>query len=387
MRLAAGAETYLDGNAGMPLRPEARAVLVAALDAGPGNPSSAHAAGRRGRRLLSEAREAVAELVGARARDVVFTSGATEANVLAVRGALAAAGARRGLVTSRAEHTSLARLADRLAEEGVPVRRADADRSGRVDAGAFAALVDEATAAASLLLAQSVTGALEPVADVAARLAGTGTFLHSDAAQAAGRVPLHFGTLGVDALSLSAHKLGGPPGVGALVLREGAAWRAPHGEGSQEGGRRPGTEAVPLVAAFGAAARAARDDLDAFAARARRLVAPLVAFVRAAPGGEVITPAADALPGTALVAFAGCPGDALLAALDARGVRVSAGTACTSLARTPPEVLVAGGRSAEDAARAVRVSVAWCTSEDDVATLLAALRDVVPRVRAALATS
>lgn len=381
-------ENHLDANAGMPLRPQARAALDAALDLLPANPSSAHAAGRRARRVLSDAREAVAALVGAAPDAVVFTSGATEANVLAIRGALAAAPAgRRALLTSRAEHPSVARLADRLELEGVPVARAGVDRGGRVGAAAFVALAGAETAVASLVLAQSVTGALEPVAEVAGRLRRSGVFLHTDAAQAAGRVPIALATLGVDALSLAAHKIGGPPGVGALVLGERAAWTAPHGAGSQEGGRRPGTEAFPLVAAFGAAALAAREDLALFAARARRILAPLAAFARASPGGAVLTPDDDALPNTLLVAFDGCPGDALAAALDARGVRVSTGTACTSLARTPAEVLIAGGRSPAEAALAVRVSVSWTTREGDVEGLVDVLRDVVPRVRAALATS
>lgn len=385
-------EVYLDANAGMPLRPEARAALVAALGLLPGNPSSAHAAGRRTRKVLSEAREAVAALVGAEPQDVVFTSGGTESNVLAIRGALAAAGeGRRGFVTSRAEHPSVARLADRLADEGTAVARAGVDRSGRVDAEAFAALVGTGTAVASLVLAESVTGTLQPVRAVAARIQGRGAVLHTDAAQAAGRIPIDVATLGADLLSLSSAKLGGAPGVGALVVRgaarDAASWRAPHGSGSQEGGRRPGTEAVPLIAAFGAAARAAARDLDAFAGGARALLAPVAAFTRAFPGGEVITPDRDVLPNTLLVAFAGCPGDAVLAALDALGVRVSSGTACTSLARTPAEVLVAGGRTREEAARAVRISVSWDTRAAAIGSLVDALGVVLPRVRAALATS
>jgi cysteine desulfurase len=378
---------YLDGNAGMPLRPEACEALAAALRLPPGNPSSAHAGGRAARRVISEAREAVAALAGVRPAEVVFTSGATESNVLAVRGALAAAPRGANVVTTRAEHPSLSRLAERLEAEGVPVRRAPVDRHGRVRADDVVALRDDATALVSVCLAQSVTGAIQPVGEVAAALRTHRATLHCDAAQAPGRLAIESLAASAALLSLSAHKLGGPPGVGALVVREGARWLAPHGTGSQEGGRRPGTEAVPLVAAFGAAARAALADREEFVARSSAMLAPVAAFVRSFPGGEVLTPERDALANTLLVAFDGCPGDALLAALDQRGVQVSTGTACTSLARTPAEVLVAGGRTTAEAARAVRISTSWSTSAGDLDALVAALAEVVPRVRAALETS
>lgn len=373
-------EAYLDANAGARLRPESRAAVLEALDALPGNPASAHAAGRRVRRILADARERVAALVGARPQEIVFTSGATESNRLALRGALAAAPrAARRLVTSRAEHPSVARLADRLADEGVPVTRVGVDPAGRVSAADVAAAVPPEGAVVSIVLAQPVTGALEPVADAAARVRGRAVAFHTDAAQAVGRVPVHVGELGADYVAFSAHKLGGPPGIGALWIREGAAFVAPDGLASQELGRRGGTEAAPLAAGFGAAAAAAAADLAAFGTRAQELLAPLRALIAALPGARILTPPTDALPNTCLFAVHGIDGTTLLAALDARGVRVATGTACTSGARTPAEVLVAGGRSPEEAARAVRVSVAWNTSAADVAQLVAALPDVVRR--------
>jgi cysteine desulfurase len=375
-------EIYLDANASAPLRPEARAALAAALAIGPGNASSPHGAGRRLRKLLGDARAEVAALVGARETEVVFTSGATESNALALLGALAA---RPGaLVLSRAEHASVLALAGRAAEEGREVRFAGVDRWGRFDEDEVVRLADGAAVVAATL-AQSVTGALQPVAGLARRLRGAA--LHADAAQAAGRTLVDFAALGAATLSVSAHKIGGPQGVGALVIRESAAWRNPLGDFTQERGRRGGTEAVALAAAFGAAAAAARargaEERETMASR----TAALRAGVLAIPDAEVLTPSEGALPNTLLIAFDGCPGDAVMAALDARGVRVSTGSACASGARLPPDVLLAAGRSRADAARAVRFSVSAETSAEEIRVATAELSEVVARVRAAGATS
>jgi cysteine desulfurase len=371
-------EVYLDGNASAPLRPEARAALDAALDLSPGNASSPHAAGRRLRRLLSDARDAVAALVGASPHEVVFTSGATEANALAVHGLLAAAPG--ALVTTRAEHASVARAAERAAAGGVEVRWAGVDRFGRYDAGEVLRAAEGASVVAATL-AQSVTGALEPAARVGAALSLPA--FHVDAAQAAGRVPLDFAALGASTMAISGHKLGAPHGVGALVVRRATRWIHPLGEGTQEMGRRGGTEAVALIAAFGAAADAVRARLPEESARMARLSARLRAAIAAMPGAAVLTPEEGALPNTLLVAFDGCAGDAVMAALDARGVRVSTGSACASGARVPPEVLLAAGVARPDAARAVRVSFSWTSADDDVDAFLAPLPEVLARVRGA----
>jgi cysteine desulfurase len=377
------AEIYLDANASAPLRPEAREAVLAALDLGPGNASSPHAAGRRLRRTLSEAREAVAALVGARPRDVVFTSGATEANALAIHGALAArAGA---LVTTRAEHPSVARAAERAAAGGREVRVAGVDRWGRFDAADVARLAADGAALVSTVLAQSVTGVLEPVEEVARRIPEIA--LHVDAVQAAGRIDVDLGRLGASFVSLSAHKIGGPQGIGALVLREGAAWTHPLGGGAQELGRRPGTEAVALAAGFGAAARAARSRRRDEEEAAVATLVPLRRLLGEVPGLSCLSPPDGVLANTVLFAADDCPGDALMAALDGLGFRVSTGSACASGARLPPEVLVAGGWSAADASRAVRVSVSWATRADEILALVGALPGVVARVRAAAATS
>lgn len=371
-------ETYLDANASAPLRPEARRAVLAVLDLGPGNASSPHAAGRRLRAALGDARDAVAALVRARPGEVVFTSGATEANFLGVCGSLEAAPGP--LVVTRAEHPSVAKLAERIAARGGEVRWAGVDRFGRWDAAEAARLTRGASLVAATV-AQGVTGALEPAAELG-RSRGTAAF-HADAAQALGRVPVDADALGATTIALSAHKIGGPQGVGALVVREGAAWRSPVSEGAQERGRRAGTEAVALAAGFGAAARAVMERGAEEARRAGALAASLRAMVASIEGGAVLSPEDAVLPNTVLAAFDAVPGDLLLAALDADGVRVTTGTACASGARLPPEVLLAAGLDARAAARAIRLSVSWASRDEDVARLAAVLPAAVARVRAA----
>ena len=386
-------QVYLDANASEPLRPQARDAMLAACGLPLGNPSSGHRAGRRGRRILADAREAVAALVGAEPKDVVLTSGATEANALAIRGVLAATTRTAAVLTlTRAEHPSVLRLAERLAAEGACVRYGGLGQDSRANPAELAALCGNDTTLALLLAAQSVTGAIQPVRAFAQNLAGASTHIHCDATQAVGRVPLAIRDLGVHTLSLSGHKFGAPPGIGALVFGQtvragGARWQAPDGAASQELGRRGGTEAVHLAAGLAAAARAAANDLEARGARDRALRTAMLDRLRSTLGGEVVllSPAAegDCLANTLLLAFEGCPGDALLAALDGVGICVSAGTACTSLARTPPEVLLASGRTRELAERAVRISWSWATKDSDVAQLFVALAALLPRVRAA----
>ncbi len=375
-------EIYLDANASSPLRAESRAALLAVLDLGPGNASSPHGAGRRLRKALGDARESVAALVGARPAEIVFTSGATESNALAILGTLAATPG--ALVATRAEHASVVRVAERVAATGGEVRWAGVDRWGRYDAGEVVTLCAGAALVAATM-AQSVTGAIEPVVEVGRRPGPTA--FHVDAAQAAGRVGVLVREIAATTLSLSGHKIGGPQGIGALYVREGTAWRNPFGEGTQELGRRGGTEAVALAAAFGEAARAVLLDAGGEASRMQGLVGTLRDAVAAMPGAEIVTPAQGALANTLLVAFDGCPGDAVMAALDARGIRVSTGSACASGARLPPEVLLAGGRSREEAARAVRISASWATTAAEIRALVAALPEVLTRVRAARPTS
>lgn len=384
-------EIYLDHCASAPLLPAARRALDAVLDLGPGNASSAHAAGRRLRAALETARERVAALIGARPAEIVFTSGATEATALALAGACAArrdrSGGRDALVGSHGDHEGTARLLDELARDGHPVRRANVDRAGRTIVASVREHLCPETLLVTVPHGQSVTGALTAIEELAGCTDAGAALLHVDAAQTAGRVDVDVSRTGIDLLTLSAHKLGGPQGIGALFVRDGAPWRHPWGAATHERGRRPGTPAVALAAAFGGAAdhrmRHARDD----AARAHALAAALRTALDARGDALVVTPRAGAVPGVCLFMVEGCTGEALLATLDAAGLRVSTGTACASGARVPPPVLVAGGWSLAAAGRAVRVSFGDGNTMQHVAALTDALERVVPRVRAALSTS
>jgi cysteine desulfurase len=352
---------YLDANATAPVRPEAAEAVVEAMAAG-GNPSSVHAAGRAARARIESARAGVAALAGAKPAAVVFTSGGTEANALAVESAVAA-GARR-LIVSAIEHACVQETAKAsgAAVEILPVGAdgvADmawlADRLGRWDAADGQPFV-------ALMLANNETGVVQPVAEAAALLRAAGGWLHVDAVAAAGRIGIDMTSLDADTLALSAHKLGGPQGVGALVASSRARIsRRLHG-GGQERGYRAGTENGPGVAGFGAAARAALRDLPGAGRQSAWRDAAAARIIEA--GGLVIGADADRLPNTLCAAAAGHPADLQVIALDLAGVMVSAGSACSSGKVAPSAVLAAMGL-ADLAGCAVRASGSWATTEAD----------------------
>ena len=345
-------QLYLDANATEPLRPEARRAIVEALDL-TGNPSSVHAAGRAARRRLEDAREAIGERFGADPGDVVFTAGGTEANALA----LAGLGRGRRVLVGATEHAAVLAAAPAGAAT-VPVRR-----DGTADLDALAALLAAdggAPALVCLMAANNETGVLHPLAEAAALCRAHGALLHVDAVQAAGRVAFDPGL--ADSVALSGHKLGGPPGAGALLLRPGLHLTALIGGGGQERGRRGGTEPLPAIAGFAAAATAATPEAaERLAALRGRLEAGVLA---AAP--EAVVVGADArrrLPNTTCLLLPGVPSEAQVIALDLAGVRVSAGAACSSGKVARSHVLAAMGLG-RDAGCAVRVSLPWNAPED-----------------------
>src|SRR5262245_6165374 len=298
---------YLDWNAGAPLRPEARAVVLATLDA-VGNPSSPHTEGRRVRAIVEDAREEVAALVGAKPAEVVFTSGATEANNAVI------AGGWQTILLSPIEHDSVLAPARSLARaRGARVLELAVNRSGTLDMANMEAVAARSSGALmSLQLANNETGIVQPVAAAAAAARSQGLLVHTDAVQAPGRIGVNLSDLGVDYLSLSAHKLGGPKGVGALVIRDGAAPPTlMTGEG-QERRRRAGTENVPAIAGFGAAARAAAIDL-AQMPRVRGLRDRIETEVRAiTPSVVVVGANAERLPNTTSIALPGASAETLV---------------------------------------------------------------------------
>jgi cysteine desulfurase len=361
---------YLDWNATAPLRPEARAAVVAALDL-LGNPSSIHAEGRSARRLVEGAREEVAALVGASPRNVVFTSGGTEANALALSPHTGRdARPRDRLLVSSIEHPSVL-AGGRFAASAIEVLPVRAD--GRIDLGPLAQCLAELAAQGtrplvSVMLANNETGIIQPITEVARLVAEAGFVLHVDAVQAAGRMPCDIKALSADLLTLSGHKIGGPKGVGALVKRdEDLRVEALLPGGGQERGARAGTENVAAIAGFGAAAAAVRRSLAAEAARMRLLQERLEAGHRAATPDVVIFGAgAERLPNTTLFGVPGLKGETAVIAFDLDGVAVSSGAACSSGKVQPSHVLAAMGVEPELTRGAVRVSLGATTRETDI---------------------
>ncbi len=369
--------SYLDWNATTPLRDEAKAALAAAF-ALPGNPSSVHAEGRAARRVIELAREQVAALVGARPGDVFFTSSGTEANMLALTPAIEVAGDKRPrsrLLISAIEHASV-RAGGRFPREAIAELAVTAD--GRLDLAALAGTIEKSPRAlVSLMLANNETGVIQPVAEAAALVHAAGGVLHVDAVQAAGRIDCDIATLGADLLTLSAHKIGGPKGVGALVRRSDDI-HLPDPlirGGGQERGLRAGTENVAGIAAFGAAAAAARreraTEADHMLALRNLLEAGLHEISQRA---TIFGAGAERLPNTTLFTAPGMKAETAVIAFDLEGVAVSSGAACSSGKVQPSYVLAAMGVSPPLTRGAVRVSLGWNTSGADVEKFLGAWR-------------
>lgn len=361
------APIYLDANATCPVLPSVREAVADALSAG-GNASSVHASGRAARARVERARGAVAVLAGAPASAVVFTSGASEANVLALRGLPA-----ERVLVSAVEHDSV--LNAREDAVAVPVTA-----QGLLDLEALAARVG-AGDLVSVMAVNNETGAVQPLAEIAEIVRAAGARLHVDAVQAAGRIPLDFRGLGLAGLSLSAHKLGGPPGIGALLVDEALPLRAQTRGGGQERGRRGGTENMPGIAGFGAAADWARRDgpdsaarLAALRDRMERAVSDAVASVR------IVGADAPRVGNTSCLALRGVPAEKQVIALDLAGFAVSAGSACSSGKVKTSHVLHAMCLPDEIAGCAIRVSLSWANTEVEIDRFVAAYAAMAGRL-------
>jgi cysteine desulfurase len=365
---------YLDWNATTPLRPEARAAMAAAWDRS-GNPSSVHAEGRASRRLIEDARAAVAGALAADVRNVVFTSGGTETNSLALT-----PGLRRNsglpinrLVVSAIEHASVL-TGGRFPREAVETF--GVDKSGVVDLGHLRdTLADGPPALVSVMSANNETGALQPVAEVADIVHSTGGLLHVDAIQSFGKIPLDISELKADLVSISAHKLGGPKGTGALVLGEGlGGLEALLRGGGQEQGRRAGTENVAGIAGFGAAVKAAMTSLDDDITKVEKLRNRLETGLRQTRGVFVFSENAPRLPNTTLFTVPGLEAETAVIGFDLDGIAVSSGSACSSGKVQPSHVLEAMRFPPDVAKGAVRLSLGWSTTEADIDRCLEAWR-------------
>lgn len=388
---------YLDHAATTPMRPAALSALTAAL-AHTGNPSSLHTAGRAARRTVEEARERLAAAVGARPSEVVWTAGGTEADNLAVKGLFWARRtqdtARRRVVVSAVEHHAVLDPAFWLAEHaGAELVLLPVDAEGVVDVDALRAELDEhgdTVALVSVMWANNEVGALQPLDEVVALARRHGVPVHADAVQAVGQVPVDLEASGVDALTLSGHKVGGPGSTGALLVRRGLQLTPVLHGGGQERGVRSGTLDPALLAAFAAAVDEAVADRATHAARVGALRDDLVRRVLTDVPGATLRGPADAtrrLPGNAHLTFAGCEGDSLLYLLDAAGVEASTGSACQAGVPRPSHVLLAMGVGEDDARGALRFSFGRTSSADDVDAAVAALPGAVERARAAGLTS
>ncbi len=375
---------YLDHNAGAPLRPEAREAIATLAGSFDGNPASVHRAGQRARRALERARAEVASLIGAAPREIVFTSGGTEANNLAIRGATAPAAGHRRVISSQIEHSSILAPLAELEARGFEIVRLAPDAGGRIVHDDVITALDANTALVTLGLANSEVGTIQDLAPLAGHVARTGAVLHIDAAQAAGRILVDVGALGCDLLTLSAHKLGAPAGVGALYVREGIRLAPTILGGPQEAGLRAGTPNLLGAVAFGAAAEAARSAMPTESKRIAALADRLLASLRAAiPGLRLNGPVRGRIPNTLNLTFPGVLGESMLIALDLEGLEVSMGSACAAGAVEPSHVLRAMGRSVDEARSSLRLSLGWSTTVEEVELAGAIIARVWRRVATA----
>ena len=382
----AQATTYLDHNATAPLRPQARDAMAAAMDAlaAGGNPSSVHRAGRITRRIVEEARGDVAALVGAVPDEIVFTSGGTEANSLAILGTVASGVVERVIVFAT-EHAS---VIDTAAQSGMDVSTLAVDGDGVADVSALSINLsaDPRPALVCVMASNNETGVVQPVLQIAELVKEFGGRVHVDAVQHVGKLPLS-PLSSAHTMALSAHKIGGPQGIGALVIRGKGKVEPMMRGGGQELRRRAGTENVVGIAGFGAAAKLAAESqkqLQNIAPWRDELEGRTVKSAKAAGHqAAVICPAAERLPNTSCVAFDGVKAETLLMALDLSGICVSSGSACSSGKVAPSHVLEAMGLSDSLAGGAIRISMGWNTTSEDIDRFCIALEQALKRIRPA----
>jgi cysteine desulfurase len=386
---------YLDHAASTPMYAEAVAAMTAQLTE-TGNPSSLHAAGRAARRVVEESRETIARALSCRPGEVVFTSGGTESDNLALKGLFWSRRAqdprRTRILSTAVEHHAVLDPLHWLAEhEGADVELLPVDSLGRLDLQALRASLERdpgSVALVSVMWANNEVGTVQPLAEVVELAHAHHVPVHTDAVQAVGQVPVDFAASGVDALTLTAHKVGGPYGVGALVVRRDLDVTPQLHGGGQERDIRSGTIDTPAIAGFAAAVEIAVREQPRHAARVAALRDALVARVQqvvpdARVNGDADPGLAHRLPGNAHLTFPGCEGDSLLMLLDARGIACSTGSACSAGVPQPSHVLLAMGRDEEQARSSLRFSLGHTSSQADVDALGEAIGPVVERARAA----
>jgi cysteine desulfurase len=359
---------YLDYNSTTPLLPEVWEAMQPFFVTHWGNPSSAYRFGAQLKAEIDRAHESVAALVGAEADEVIFTSCATESNNAAISAALAAHPNKRHIITSAAEHSAVLNFCKAAEKRGYQVTYLGVDAEGLCDLAELAEAIKEDTALVSLMWANNETGVLSPVKEIAELCHSKGVLFHCDAVQAVGKIPVDVNIVSADYLTISAHKLYGPKGIGALCIRNGAPFEPMIIGGHQEAGRRGGTENVGLIVGFGVAAELAKRNLNERAAQVGPLRNKLESEILAAiPGSRVNGNQALRIPNTTNIGFDGIDSDAMVAFLDSQGVCVSSGSACMANALTPSHVVLAMTQSVAQAKQAIRFSLSHLTTGKEMA--------------------
>ena len=381
---------YLDTAATTPLDPDVLAAMMPYLTGSFGNPSSIYQLGQETKAAIEDARGAVARVIGARPAEIVFTSGATESDNTALAGVLWSArfrspnGPAPHLITSAIEHHAVLHCAEFLEKQGFAVTVVPVDRDGFVDPATVEAAIRPETALISIMYANNEVGAIQPIAEIGQIAREHGVPFHTDAVQAAGALAIDVNALNVDLLSLSAHKFGGPKGVGCLYVRKGVAIEWMQLGGGQEGGRRGGTENVAGIVGFGAAIQRAERERSARSEHLKTLRDELhVKIVAAIPEARLNGPADGdrRLPNNLNIAIPGVQGETMLLALDMMGIAASAGSACTTGNSAPSHVLLAMGLSEELARSSLRFSVGPGITSEDLDDVVSALEEIVQRTR------
>ena len=375
---------YFDYNATTPVTPAVTEAVLAMTSDCFGNPSSVHHFGQRAKAALDDARSAVAALIHADAAEVVFTAGGTEADNFAIRGAVEAlpANGRRHLIASSIEHEAVLNTLKALARRGWQTTLVPVDASGVIDPERLKSLVTAETALVSIMHANNEIGTIQPIVELAAVAHEQGALMHTDAVQSVGKIPVDVRALGVDLLSLSAHKFNGPKGAGALWIKRGTRMQPILTGGRHERSRRAGTENVPAIAGMGVAARLAAAKLHDEADRVARLRDRLEqGILSAVPGTAVNGAPARRVPNTTNVSFDRVEAESLLIALDLEGIAVSTGSACSSGTLEPSHVLKAMGCSPHRTQNSLRFSLGLFSTEEEVDRVIAVLPAIVEKLR------
>ena len=374
---------YLDYNSTTPLLPEVWEAMQPFFVTRWGNPSSAYRFGAQLKAEIDQAHDAVAALVGAEADEIIFTSCATESNNAAISAILAARPNKRHIVTSAVEHSSVLNFCKAAEKRGYQVTNLGVNADGLCDLAELAEAIKEDTALVSMMWANNETGVLSPVKEIAELCHGKGALFHCDAVQAAGKIPVDVNILPADYLTISAHKLYGPKGIGALCIRNGAPFEPMIIGGHQEAGRRGGTENVGLIVGFGEAAELAKRNLGERATQVRTLRDKLESeILKAIPGSRINGNPALRVPNTTNVGFDGIDSDAMVAFLDGQGVCVSSGSACMANALTPSHVVLAMTQSVAKAKEAIRFSLSHLTTGEEIAEVIERVKQGAALLRA-----